>query len=418
MKQPRRAGISLSAISLLITSLIALAACDALPEEEHYRPDIDHRRINAPGPPCQHAEDAPYRNITMTCIEAVYNNITPPEAAPALTGVTLAPDGTLYFAHTAAGEIWAQRDADGDQFMDAPERVAAGLRLPLYLAPAGDDLLVTTLAGLVRLPRAEDGGFGEPVVLLDAAGLGAESGVWPGAVHTAPDGRIYAGIGASADQPGMVISLAPDGSDRHVIANGLRHPVDFAWHPVTGDLWIADSRGPDAAYDALFRVPAGATTAPDFGYPACVQGRESACADVPPPTFTFPTGSTPAGMQFYTFDVWPFWQGDLIVSLAGSWNTYDPTGYAVVVIDFGADHAPTGESEVMVPTSERENLAYSLAEFSIRGLGFYPYHPAGIALDAQGWLYVGVAEGRVYRMRPRPANRPGGPMTPIPPPVR
>ncbi len=407
--------------AVLLVMALSLASCagdgsdTAQRSQENQRLRFEQLVSNAPGPPCDYIEwGGPYRHNGLMCSEIAYDNVTSPEAAPALLGMALAPDGTLYFTRPAFGEIWAMRDADGDQFMDAPFRVAAGLDLPQYVTPDGDDLLVTSIDGLLRLVPDGPDVYGDPVVLVDD--LNADSGMWPGAVRVGPDGRIYAGLGASPDEPGAVISVAADGSDRRVEAAGLRYPADFTWHPVTGDLWIVDQRGEDAAYDALFRVPAGAATVPDFGYPACAQGTESACDGVTPPSFTFARDSAPAGMLFYTFEEWGFWYGDLLVTLAGSWNHVEPDGYGVLVVDFGADYLPTGDSQWFMPVTEYRIAPQTVGEYSLLGFGFFPYHVADVVIDEQGWVYIGVQEGRIFRVRPRPANRPGGPLTPTPPP--
>ncbi len=219
-----------------------------------------------------------------------------------------------------------------------------------------------------------------------------------------PDDRLVVGIGASETESGAVVSVARDGSDRQVIATGLRNPLDIAWNPHSGDLWIADSRGKGAGYDAIFRVPAESASPPDFGYPNCLDGTESACAEVDAPAFTFEDQSTPSSLAFYTGDEWPFWTGDLFVALAGSWNRVVPSGYAIAALDFTAEAVLSGDSEIVMPNSETTWMADSLDGFSLNELGFFPEHPVDLVFDQQGWLYVALSEGRIYRLRPRPAT--------------
>lgn len=404
MKRPF--GSRRVALFALLIVAVLLAGCGTLLEDTRDAIIKDPREVSAPGPPCQYFDWGPFRNIKLSCTEVIYDNVTPPQAAPALLGLALGPDGTLYFARTAAGEVWAVRDADGDQYMDAPYLVAEGLYLPTHLAVTADALFVATLDGLLRFDAlASDAAprFGDPVVLV--ADIGRQADVWPGEVRVGPDARLYVGISAQDDRPGAVVSFAPDGTDRRVVATGLRDPADFVWHPQTGDLWILDSRGARAAYDALFRVPAAAAAAPDFGYPACLDGTESACADAAPPAFTFEDQSAPSGAAFYTGEDWPFWTGSLLVTLAGSWNRVVPTGYAVEAVAFGADGLPTGASEIILPSAESTWAATSLDGFSLAGMGLYPEHPSDVVIDANGWLYIGLWEGRIYRMRPRPTAR-------------
>jgi len=356
-------------------------------------------------------------------VEVVYDQVTPPEAAPALMGLALGPDGTLYMARTALGEIWAMRDDDGDQFMDTPYQVAAGLTLPTGLTVYDGALYVASVGGLLRLDATGGGRFDTRTVLV--GNLAGKTGFWPGSVQVGPDGRLYVSLGANCDtcdtgnvQPGMLVSYALDGSDRRIEATGLRNPWDFAWQPGTNDLWIVDSwrvvpgfTTMDGPPDELNRVIAGA----DYGFPYCSGDRTPVtdlhpptgdyCAHTQPPDFTFTPQSSPAGIAFYPYDGFPFWKNDLIVVLRGSWDRPEPSGYALVVVSFGEDHQPDGHLDVIAPTTETQRLDRPLAGFSLSGMGFFPYHPVDVVVSAEGWLYVSVEEGRIFRFRPRPAAR-------------
>ncbi len=407
MKLHRR---TLAAFAL--TAALALSACGTSTPTPPPMPLTPHPTLRVEGPPCRLDYDLPYALPGIICFERIYDHVPTPEAAPELGGLALSPDGTLFVARPATGTVWALRDVDGDGFPNAPYRIVSGLPHPTALTYHAGALYVAAEGGLFRVELDAHGLARRTTRLVDA--LTAPSGLWPDSVRVGPDGRIYVGTGAScADCPpeatttGAVLSFATNGTDRRTVATGLRHPRALAFHPRTGDLWIADARGPGAPYDALFRVPAAdlsTHTVPDFGYPACVDTGASGCEDVPPPAFTFPDGSTPADMLFYTADGFPFWQDDLIVTLAGSWNRAEPSGYALVVIGFGADGLPDGGYERIAPISDHPSFAFPLARYSLMGMGFYPYHPAALALDAQGWLYIAEAEGRILRIRPRPAN--------------
>jgi len=137
------------------------------------------RRLKAPGPPCERVPGIPYHNFRTTCAEVVVDQVTMPEAAPALMGLAFGPDGMLYMARTALGEIWATRDADGDQFMDEPVQVAAGLTLPTSLTIYDGALYVASVGGLVRLDPTGGGRFDAQTVLVDD--LAGETGFCRGA---------------------------------------------------------------------------------------------------------------------------------------------------------------------------------------------------------------------------------------------
>ena len=274
-----------------------------------------------------------------------------------------------------------------------------------------------------HLDSTGGGRFDGQIVLVDS--VADRTGFWPGSVQVGPDGRLYVSVGANCDscntgsvQAGSLVSYALDGSDRRVVATGLRNPWDFAWQPGTNDLWIVDSgrvvpgaMTMDGPPDELNRVIAGA----NYGFPYCSGDRTPVadlrspsrdyCTDTQAPSFVFTSQSSPSGIVFYPYDGFPFWKNDLIVVLHGSWYRPEPAGYALVVVQFGKDHRPDGSLEVIAPTTENPVFQRPLAGFSLAGMGFFPYHPVDVVVSAEGWLYVSVEEGRIFRFRPRPAAK-------------
>lgn len=370
-------------------------------------------------PPCDYII-VPYRNANTTCIELAYDDVPPVQAVSEVGAMAFAPDGTLYFLRVALGEVWAMRDADGDRFMDPATRVVGGLRLPTGITYYDGALYVVDLDGIVRVDDLD----GVPTVTRLADDWTITAGLWMGGIGVGPDARIYVGIGApcgdcaeTVEGRGVLLSTALDGSDRRVEATGLRAPADFAWNPETGDLWLLDQGRtlPGVVYGQppgeLNRFVAG----DDYGFPYCYGGLQDDPDLMPPdapehycwqthgPEALFPYQSNPTGAAFYTGAAFPGWQGDLVVALNGSWNLPEPAGYAVVAVPF-AEGMPAGAYEYLAPAGENP-ATFSLAEYSLMGRGFYPFHPVDVAVDAQGWIYVSVQEGRIYRIRPRPVVR-------------
>jgi len=398
---PRGAG-ALLALALLLSGCGADAPA-APPAPTPYPP------LRAAGPPCRYIEFGPWRNVETTCSEIVYDRVEASEGAPALLGLALDTDGTLYAAHTARGEIWAQRDADGDGFYEEPFQVAGGLTFPTALTAHQGALYVASVGGLVRLDLGADGAAtGQTVLVRDLAG---GAGVWPGSVRGGPDGRLWVSTGAGrADDPaapGMLLSVALDGSDRRVEATGLRAPADFDWDPVSGDLWILDSAGPVSGPDAgappdrVYVIPAGSAP-PDFGYPGGAGWR-------PAPTYTLPPRSQPTGLAYYPpappgadalASRFPWWEGGFVVALHGAWPSVEPQGYAVGVL-----MPERGLIAYVAPVSENPAFDAPPPKMSLFRQGFFPYHPADVVIDARGWIVVSVEEGRIFRFRPRPAAR-------------
>ena len=393
--------------ALALVATLALAACgpaaDPLPP---YPTAILRTPIKVEGPPCAIVEWVPLHDIRLMCFELLLDDVPRPEAAPAIGGIVAAPDGTLYVLYTAAGEIRALRDADGDLFPEAPETVADGLALPSAIALHDGALYVAGPGGVTRLDDVDgDGAFETQTALVDA--LPYDTGFWPGAIAVGPDERLYVTVGgdclrceAEDVRPGRLLSFALDGTDEREVATGFYRPGGLAWHPDTGDLWLVDGGGPSAPAE-LNRIVPGA----DYGFPGCTADAPDVpeCAGTEPPAVLLPVQSSPAALAFYTADGFALWQGDLLVALGGSATLPEPSGYSVVAVDF-ADGMPTGAVDTVVPSSDEPVQFRSLAAVALGGRGFFPQHPAGVAVTPQGEIVVATQEGRVFRARPRTSS--------------
>lgn len=387
--------------------------------------------VEAPGPPCAAVAWGPYRNLRTLCIEPVYDAVVQPQAVPDLNGLAFGPDGALYLARTARGEIWVLRDADGDQFPEALVQVAAGFTRPARLAWHDGALWVLDEGGVTRLALADDA-----VRTREARVSGWPDGLLPGALGFGPEGRLYVGLGVPCftcvGDPlprGIVLSFDADGGDQRTEATGLRFPAGLAWHPVSGALWISDGGRfivADAAADVrlppdeINRMAVDAARPVDFGFPFCTGSgvpdtaftlpQAGYCSDTHGPTVRLSPQSQPASLLFYPANMpagFTDWEADLLVALRGSTGLPEPAGYALVHIPVDPDES-TGRVELVIPSApspdrlHEATTHYSLSEFSLAGFGFFPLHPADVAVSPEGWVYVSLEEGRIFRVRPRP----------------
>jgi glucose/arabinose dehydrogenase len=108
---------------------------------------------------------------------------------------------------------------------------------------------------------------------------------------------------------------------------------------------------------------------------------------------TFDPGSHPTGVAFYRGDAFPDYRGNLLVALSGSWNTPTITGYEILLVSF-SDGKP-GPVQRILPNTVRNTSDAAQGMTS-----FYPYHMTAFAISPEGWIYVSIAEGRIYRFRP------------------
>ena len=153
---------------------------------------------------------------------------------------------------------------------------------------------------------------------------------------TLGDRRLEQGAQDLATTQGKVVRIFPDGSippDNPVFAQpgavpgifsyGHRNPQGAALNPITGELWLSE-HGPRGG-DEINRVLPGR----NYGWPRITYGRDydtgaplgegtTAPGVEPPVHYWVPVSIAPAGMDFYTGDKLPGWQGSLLVgALAG-----------------------------------------------------------------------------------------------------
>jgi glucose/arabinose dehydrogenase len=358
-------------------------------------------------PPCAERpgfRDPPWIDGRRYCLENVILDPTGGELA--FTALATASDGTLYAARPLRGEVLSICDSNGDALPDQARVIASDLTLPNGLAWHDSALYITAGSRLYRL-------VGDQLdVLVDDLPMGSSG--WAGSVIVGPDDRLYVSTSASCDfcvpqQPdlGAILSYALDGSDRQIVASGLRRAGDIAF--LHGDLWATDSARTGLAdvpdLDELNAVRWGE----NFGWPYCVgmdnQPDELAgdfdCITAAAPALTFPTGSTPTGMVAYTSDTLPDLNGSLIVVLHGSYNQPDLRGYALVAVRFDEQATPLGY-DVLIPFEvvPPNRTGYSLSDMNYRGSGFWPHRPLDVAVSPEGWLYLSVGGGQIMVIRP------------------
>lgn len=192
------------------------------------------------------------------------------------------------------------------------------------------------------------------------------------------DSKIYVTIGSSCnvceeddDRRAAMYRFNPDGSEFVRWAWGLRNTVFFVPHPETGYFWGNDMGrdllGDDLPPDELNVIPTTEGPADewpgDYGWPRCYGPnvhdtdfdksvyKDAPCAE--PRTlgsrFDYPAHVAPLGLRFIPVGVgWPkAWEGDLLVSFHGSWNSSAPVGYKIVRLEINDDQQVVGTHDFL-----------------------------------------------------------------------
>ena len=368
-----------------------------------------------------------YADYLRWCVESV---IEAEDVEPlAFTALEAAPDGALYATLPLSGRVARIDDSDGDELPDRMSIIARGLTLPNGLAWHEGDLYVAGGSHIYRISARDQR---VATIVEDLPGGG---GYPVGGIVIGADDRLYAAVGAPCDycefddrQRGLILSMRLDGSDRRVVATGLRNPADVAFY--RGRLWSLDSAPRDyqeGALDELNRIEAGGW----YGFPYCLGAGqrhlgsdEIDCADSIPPRVRFGVGATPASLAAYPHDTMTGTADTLIVLLRGEPTQVDIVGYKLVMIHFDESDEPLGASLLLPYRIESGRQAYMRADddgffwekfitLNELGWGIYPQQPLALAVNDRGWIYISLTGGRIIVLRPANGTVPWDDFYPI-----
>lgn len=375
-------------------------------------------------PPCPERpttiSDTIWVNIFYWCHEQV---IFQPGSHPlSYTALGIGDDGTLYSTRPMQGEVWALHDTTGDGLQDHPTRLLAGLHYPNALAFADGALYI---AGDGVLYRWQDETL---TTLVDD--LPAGYGFLPAGlvVH---GGHLYLGIPAPCDacipddaRAGTVMRFDLDGANGRIVARGLRYPAGLA---VRGEaLWVTDTArdGLDKAsyFDELNALPLADSgraeaEAPHFGWPFCIGADNQPdlagafdCAAATAPVMVLRTYSTPIALATHDGTTFRHLRDNLILGLSGGADYSLTHGHQLLSIE---PDGPDGQilTDSMVPMFERVRLGQRVPyeppgywgdwgpRLNMNGVGLWPRHLYGIAINAVGWIYYSLGDS-IHLLRP------------------
>jgi glucose/arabinose dehydrogenase len=269
--------------------------------------------------------------------------------------MAVAPNGDVFLAEPTdtAGKITLLRDTNGDGKADTRFTfLSSGFVYPHGLAFHDGYLYVGDVRGIWRFAY-KDGQTvaGTPEkVTTKVANLQPKNGHVTRNIAFGPDGGLYLALGSKDNisdfKPGaQVFKINADGSMSE-FAGGIRNPVGIAFAPGTSNLVVVtnerDGLGDELPPDYLTTVKPGGF----YGYPYAYIGKNpdpvwgtknpgGRIASTITPDVLFHAHSAPTGLAFYTGSNFPAeYKGDAFVSLHGSWNAGNPTGYKVVRVHF------------------------------------------------------------------------------------
>jgi len=320
---------------------------------------------------------------------------------PNARSMALGDDGVLFVSSRFGGYVYAISDYLGRQ--PAVFTLTEKLKLPNGVAFRNGDLYIAEPNRLLRLAdiqgRLESPGQFE-VVAEDLRGIKLHSWKY---IAFGPDDKLYMGIGAPCnvcDEPdyGLIMRMESDGSQREVVARGIRNTVGFDWQPGSQHLWFTDNNrdmmGDDEPPGELNRV---AEEGRHFGFPFC-HGADTVepeaelaalgeCDEAEPPMLELPAHVAALGMVFYDGQMFPArYHNQILIAEHGSWNRSEKIGYRVMLVSLDA----AGEKVVGYEP---------LVEGWLDPEGNVTGRPVDVKVALDGSLLISDdQEGRIYRV--------------------
>ncbi len=331
--------------------------------------------------------------------------------------IAVGPQGVATFVGTRKDKVWVVTDRNKDRVADEVKDFAPSLTFTIpngvCFSPDGF-LYIAEQNRVLVFPAAEffyespDVAVGQVVKQGELIPADEES-----FNHTArvcdigPDKKLYISLGQphNVTPPdkiqkymdagiGGIIRMNQDGTEREIIARGVRNSVGQDFDPKTGDLWFTDNQVDGMGDD----IPPGeinhmTSVGLNFGHPWYGGGdtRTNQYKDQEVPVeVTMPVSTTIAhaadlGMMFYSGSQFPAkYNGAIFSAQHGSWNRTDPVGARVMVTYLAEDGTATTEP---------------FAEGWIDANGEYLGRPVDVAQLRDGSLLVSDdLAGALYRI--------------------
>jgi len=264
-------------------------------------------------------------------------------------------NNTLFVSTMREGKIYAITN-----YLDQPKVtvIVDNLYMPNGIAFKDGDLYVAEIHRLLKFENIESH--------IDDAKFTIISDDFPTDQHHGwryitfgPDEKLYIPIGSPCnycDEPdyGVITRIDTDGSNKKIIARGIRNTVGITFHPKTDELWFTDNGrdmlGDDIPPGELNRV---SFNGQHFGFPFChgeniedpILGDLGTCEKSTAPVQELDAHVAPLGLKFYTGSQFPNeYKNQIFIPEHGSWNRSKKSGYRITVVKLDGNNAVSYET--------------------------------------------------------------------------
>jgi len=336
------------------------------------------------------------------------------------------PDSVLFLANMNANNILAFPDRDRDGVADTAIIAARGFSGGHDVRFVRDTMYVAQEGSLVRLWRSDPStlNYDKRATVIDKSvqpnQLGGNHRTRTVVLDTIRK-KIYLSVGSrgNADREvdrALIEEYDYDGGSRRVYATGARNSVGMTLHPRTGKLWAnnngSDNQGNNVPPEWVDIVRDGGF----YGYPYAfhhqnyftfggdyadllpITSVDSAkVRSMVPPAALVDAHCAPMALEFTPSGFGNGYDNGLFMVMRGSWNRTPPSGAKVVFLRFDSD---------------LDTIANSVEEFCsgfIRDTNNQSTRwarPVGLALSADGCVYVSIDEGKQCILKFTPPKAP------------
>ncbi|WP_343486289.1 PQQ-dependent sugar dehydrogenase [Allomuricauda sp. d1] len=270
--------------------------------------------------------------------------------------MAMGDNGTLFVGTRTENKLYALVDEDGDYRADRTIVLDTTLEVPNGVAFKDGALYVAEVNRLLRYDNIESNleNPPEPVVVYDDYPDEFHHG-WK-YIAFGPDDKLYVPVGApcnicdstSADKRYATITrMDADGSNREIVAHGVRNTVGFTWHPDTDVLYFTDN-GRDMMGDDIPPCELNKVTeiGQHFGYPFCHGdtiadpefGDQRPCAEFIAPVQNLNAHVAPLAVKFISGTMYPEeYKNHAFIAEHGSWNRTKKSGYRITMVKLDDD---------------------------------------------------------------------------------
>lgn len=283
------------------------------------------------------------------------------------------PEGNLYVSSSKSNQVLMVPDKNKDGIAEAPILISSDFNRPNGLSFIDNTLFVANQNGIVKLSKKNQQ-WSSPQPFISNLATGGHS---VKTIKIGPDKHLYINVGSSCNvcneseptratilrysitgKPAGAIPVVGRHSLPPIWARGLRNTQGFAWHPKTKEMFAtnngADMRSETKGGKVNDALPPEHINlikpGKHYGWPHCwgnikntktmstdpnFPGPDGFCKNTTPPAITLTSHSTPIGITFLDKSNFPVeFMQDAIVSLHGSWNREQLSGYKLVRIKF------------------------------------------------------------------------------------